>query len=407
MPSSLNYPKIRPVEAFPVDQDGGDMFAVCDPTGLAKAAISLSRPAMFILSLMDGEHSLGDIERVFREQTGLALSRPQLERMVQQLDNAHFLDSPGLAAYFEVMVEDYHGLAVRTSGDEASFGVGEGGLSEWVERMLAEGEASSPAPSGRLVGLIAPHLDLGRGRPAYAQAYGMFKTAPPPRRVVILGTNHFGRAGAPVATRKAFQTPLGTTNTDGAFIDALERQLDVDLCEDEFDHKNEHSIELQVLILQGILRADVFDIVPVLCHDPCGPTGIAPYEGKGADLYTFGQALGRAVRDDDTPTFIIAGADLSHVGWRFGDAQELNDAFLAEVEIKDRQALDALVRDGRDAFLATLKSHDNSTRVCGAGCIYVLLTALPDVRPQLLGYHQAVDAEGGTAVTCAAVAMWE
>jgi AmmeMemoRadiSam system protein B len=261
-------------------------------------------------------------------------------------------------------------------------------------------------PKRRLAGLIAPHLDFDRGSRCYADAYGVLAVAEPPRRFVILGTNHFGRSSSVVATRKDFQTPLGTTPTDLAFIEALETQLGADLCEQEFDHQNEHSVELQVLILQHMLGADGFEIVPVLCQDPCGPTGTAPYDGNGVDLREFGEALGDLIRGDDASTMVIAGADLSHVGPRFGDDRELDARFLAEVERVDRTTLDALVADGRDGFVAALKAHDNRTRVCSAGCVYALTTALPDARPELLRYHQAVDRPSGTCVTCSAVAFW-
>src|SRR4029079_11601775 len=116
-----------------------------------------------------------------------------------------------------------------------------------------------------LAGLIAPHLDYPRGTPCYADAYGVLATMPPPKRVVILGTNHFGRASSSVATRKDFQTPLGTTRTDREFIAALEQSCGSDLCEHEFDHLREHSVELQVLVLQHLFGANSFTIVPVLC----------------------------------------------------------------------------------------------------------------------------------------------
>jgi AmmeMemoRadiSam system protein B len=226
---------------------------------------------------------------------------------------------------------------------------------------------------------------------------------------VILGTNHFGRGTGPVATGRDFQTPLGTTRTDRGFVSRLSERLGIDLCEHEFDHQQEHSVELQVLLLQHLLGPTAFQIVPVLCHDPCGPTGTGSYDGKGADLQAFARALGELVREEEasTSTIIIAGADLSHVGRRFGDDRDLDAAFLAHVERHDRIALSRLV-DSADAepFVATLRGHQNSTRVCSAGCIYALRTALPAAQVELLRYHQAVDTDSDTCVTCSAIALW-
>jgi AmmeMemoRadiSam system protein B len=224
---------------------------------------------------------------------------------------------------------------------------------------------------------------------------------------VILGTNHFGRATAPVATRKDFQTPLGLTRTDGEFLSRLDQRCGADLCAHEFDHQREHSVELQVLVLQHLLGADNFEIVPVLCHDPCGPPGTAPYDGHGVDLRVFAEALGGLIREDDTPTVVIAGADLSHVGRRFGDDRELDADFLREIERRDHEALEQVANNSAGPFVETLRNRANNTRVCSAGCIYALMTALPQARGELLRYHQAVDPEGGTGVTCTAMAFWD
>ena len=72
----------------------------------------------------------------------------------------------------------------------------------------------------------------------------------------------------------------------------------------------------------------------------------------------------------------------------------------------DRQALDALVNQDCEAFAKVLRDRENDTRVCSAGCIYAMMTALPGAKAELLAYHQAAERESGTGVTCAAVAVW-
>lgn len=326
--------------------------------------------------------------------------------MLAQLDAAHYLDSDSFASYFKSLIDDYRVAPARVSGNGASLGLSED-CAGTIQQMMSRCEVALTGTSERrLAGLIAPHLDYARGTPCYADAYGVLATMPAPKRVVILGTNHFGRATSSVITRKDFQTALGTTRTDREFIAALEQSCEADLCEHEFDHLREHSVELQVLILQHLLGPNNFQIVPVLCQDPCGPTGTGPYDGKGVDLHVFADALGRLIRKDDKPTLIIAGADLSHVGRRFGDARDLDQSFLAEIERYDRKALVAVSNNDHKNFLNTLTDARNQTRVCSVGCIYALMTALPDARAELLRYHQAADIKTETCVTCAAVAFW-
>lgn len=408
MPFAHTRPVLRPVEVYPGHEGGRRVIIVHDPAGMAEGTLTVTPPGLFIMSKCDGEHGLDEICAAFAEEFGQPLPRQQLEEMLEQLDAARYLEGPRFQAYFQSLVDAYGAAPARCSGDAASFGADGDGLDGMIARILA-GSRRTPADRSdrRLVGLIAPHLDYPRGEPCYADAYATLAAAPRAERFIILGTNHFGRATGPVATRKDFQTPLGTTRTDRGFLARLERRCGVDLCEHEFDHQREHSVELQVIMLQQILGAENFQIVPVLCHDPCGPTGTASYDGNGADLRDFAHALGDLIREDPTPTVIIAGADLSHVGHRFGDEEELDETFLRHIEKQDRQALEHLTAGDEGAFVSVLRDRCNSTRVCSAGCIYALLAALPTADVELLRYHQAADRDSGTGVTCCAAALWE
>jgi AmmeMemoRadiSam system protein B len=227
----------------------------------------------------------------------------------------------------------------------------------------------------------------------------------PIERAVILGTNHFGRGCGVVATDKPFETPLGTTSTDRAFLAEVERAGGAGLCDNDFDHQREHSVELQVLILQHLFGPTNFQIVPLLCPDPCGPTGTA-CDGQGMDLRVFAEALGKVLQSRARGTVVIAGADLSHFGRRFGDDCDLEPPFLIEVERKDREVLGAMVAGRSDLFLESIKGRGNDTRICSAGSLYTLMTALAGARAELLQYHQAVDRDSGTAVSCSAMVLW-
>ncbi len=403
------HPRIRALEAIPVQEDGRTFFVLHDPLGLAESSLQISsREVLVLFQLMDGSRSLDEITDAFRQTFQQEVPRDQLEQMVAQLDEAHLLDSPAFEAYYGGLVERYREGPARMSAEAASFGAEDGRLEPLLAGMLETPSTfDRDLPSGRVAGLIAPHLDYPRGTPCYAEAYRLLAGIDPPERVIILGTNHFGRATSVVATGKDFQTPLGLTRTDRAFIDTLSDRCAYDLLEHEYDHQREHSVELQVLILQHLFGADAFEIVPALCHNPCGPTGTAPYDGHGVDLTDFSSALGEAIRQDDKSTLVIAGADLSHVGRHFGNDRDLDDDFLHEVAEKDLQALDAI--DGRepDEFLSCITARENDTQICSAGCIYALMTALPEATPRVLRYHQAVDPSAGICVSCAAAGFWD
>jgi AmmeMemoRadiSam system protein B len=119
----------------------------------------------------------------------------------------------------------------------------------------------------------------------------------------------------------------------------------------------------------------------------------------------FAAILGDAIRHADEPVCVLAGADLSHVGPRFGDACRLEADFMAQVERRDRQLLAHVERNDPAAMLAHLRREQNPTRICSSGCLVVALSALPQAKVELLCYDQAVTPEIQTAVTCAALAL--
>ena len=112
----------------------------------------------------------------------------------------------------------------------AGFGVPAAELPRWLSAAMdaAETSPSVHRAAGALRAIVAPHLDFPRGRPAYAAAYAALRQSlqetEPPGRVVILGTNHFGRSSSVVGTEKDFQTPWGVLETDRAFLQRLRQE---------------------------------------------------------------------------------------------------------------------------------------------------------------------------------------
>src|SRR5262249_33577946 len=160
-----------------------------------------------------------------------------------------------------------------------------------------------------------------------------------------------------------FVTPWGIVPVDREFLGRLQAACVGDLIPYEMDHLREHSVELQVVWLHHVL-GDGVRIVPALCPDPCGPQGTRPGDGTGVDLREFPLALGRLIAEEDEPTLVIAGADLSHVGRYFGDEQPLEQPFLDAVRDTDAAALACIVRGDAEAFREHMTATGNPTRVC-------------------------------------------
>lgn len=397
-PAPADRPKLRPVEAFPL-AGGEDEFIVRDAAMLSGAQLSVSRGALMLMSLMDGTRTRGEILTELSEAAGQSIAADTLDQIITHLNEALLLEGEFFQAFYKGLVDDYRAAGVREMPSAAQLGI-EDASGRVFDEILAG--AQTPQPDSLPRGVIAPHLDYPRGTPCYADAYAALINRPPPKRVVVLGTNHFGRSTSVVATGSDFETPLGRTKVDREFIERLERTAGP-LREFEYDHVREHSVELQVAFLQHVFGAGAFTLVPVLCPDPCGPTGTKPMDGRGIDLADFAAALREQIENDDADTLLVAGADLSHIGREFGDDVDLDKPLLTQIETHDRTVLAKLIEESPAAFIDALASCGNATRVCSAGCISALATALSDASPTLLRYHQAVTAEPDACVTCAAV----
>jgi AmmeMemoRadiSam system protein B len=390
-------PKLRPIEVIPTIQGGRRMITLHDPTGLARGVASLSPVAFFIVSHFDGRHDLAEIQADFARQFGQALPLDRIHEMIEQLEEAGYLDGPRFERHYAQLAEGYRSTATHRARLPLEPQQLEAGLAAIVAA------AERAAKGGSVAGIVAPHLDYERGRRCYAAAYGALRQRSAARRFVILGTNHFGRARGVVATDKPFETPLGVTPIDPQLMAALRTRCGDALFEHQFDHQHEHSVELQIVLLQKLFGADRIHVVPLLCPDVCEAEDESG--SPRPSLTEVAEALRDAVAQSSDPVCIVAGADFSHVGRRFGDDRDLDRDFLQEVEQHDRQLLHRIEQNDPEGMLQLLRQARNPTKVCSGGCLYIVLAALPDAKVELLHYHQAANPEIETAVTSAALAL--
>ncbi|RMF83207.1 MAG: AmmeMemoRadiSam system protein B [Planctomycetota bacterium] len=393
-------PALRYVDVVPVEGDDGDpRFVLRDPSQIAPHAMAVSAAGYFVCAHLDGGHSCADIQRAFLHQFGAMIAPEDVQELVEALDDALLLHTERYEKAYESARKAFADSDVRDNRDRWP---DEATLRKELDRCLAAGAS---VEVDRLRGVVAPHLDYERGFPCYADAYAALRAAGPAERYVILGTNHFGRSRSVVATGKDFLTPLGRVRNDVEWLERIESALGRNLREHEFDHAREHSIELQVHLLQALWPRHGFEIAAFLCPDPCGPTGTRPADGEGPDLEDFINALRVALDESAKTTVLIASADLSHVGMHFGDSEPTTDAFLEDVGRNDRRLLELLTQRREREFVDDVARAGNHTRICSVGCVYTLFRALPDARSRVLRYHQAENRETETTVSCAAMLL--
>ena len=391
--------------------EGREVVCLRDPTGLTPAVLTVPRSLAPILALFDGTRSLVDVQGEIMRACGELVLRSQLESMLEVLDEHLFLEGPRAdaerarqrAAFLDAPTRPAF-LAGRSYDAEPDALAA--ALAGHFETPDGPGPIGSPRDV-RVQGLVAPHIDFTRGGPAYAWAYRALAEARDADCFIVLGTAHAGLDGHSfAATAKAYETPFGRLEVDREVLDAVTRRAPDDLFAAELAHRGEHSVEFQAVWLRYLWhRAGGGErrIVPLLAsfvHE-CLLRGKSPAGEPGVE--TVLDALQGAMATVPRRYCVVAGADLAHVGPRYGDEWRADGPQLARVQSEDRALLAPVVRADADGFFAEALRQQDRNRICGLSPIYALLRLQPGGTGRLLHYGQWPDPEG--AVTFASVSF--
>ena len=406
-------PRLRALEAFPVQHEGQQCIALRDPAGFTDQIAVLPPLLLDLVSLFDGEHSIAQIQDIMRRRHGEAPSADQIAAVVERFDRAGFLDSERFAARRLALEDEFRGSPVRPASHAGGAYAGEPAeLTAQIDAFFTGPDGpdhpeSTPAAarasrSSGLSALIAPHIDFHRGGSTYGWAYKEILDRSDADLYVILGTCHAGMADPFSVTLKPYDTPLGAVPVDREFYEGLAGRAGQDLLASEPAHRREHSIEFQTVMLQRLLgRRRPFMILPVLAsylHEAIWRRGRPEADAR---VPRFVDALRDTIASSSRRICLIAGVDLAHVGPRFGDAAPNTADSLAAVEAADRRMLEPVVAADAGGFFASVAADGDARRICGLSPIYTLLRLLPGSSGRLLRYTQWPDPEG--AVTFCAV----
>lgn len=420
--TSAGNPRLRALEAFPVEHEGQRCVALRDPAGFTDQIAVLPAALLDMVSLFDGEHSVEKIQEILGRRHDPAPTAEQIADVVERFDAAGFLDSDRFRERRRALEDAFRQSPVRPAahaggayaGDAAELQVqidgffsGPDGPDTAINGDVSLYPVASPsaaAPQTRTRALIAPHIDFHRGGSTYAWAYRELLERSDADLYVVLGTCHAGMPDPFAVTLKPHDTPLGPVPVDREFYDALSRRAGQDLLASEPAHRAEHSIEFQAVMLQHIVgRRRPFAILPVLAsylHESLWSGGDPEADPR---VPRFVDALRETMAASSRRVCLVAGVDLAHVGPRFGDPKPNTAASLARVERDDRTMLESVVGVDARGFYAGVAADHDARRICGLSPIYTLLRLLPEARGRLLRYSQWADPQG--AVTFCAVAF--
>lgn len=245
-----------------------------------------------------------------------------------------------------------------------------------------------PAKPERLRADIESYLSGSKKTPAIAcmvphagymysgqVAGAVFSRLEIPARCIVLGPNHTGR-GHPLAILKegTWRTPLGEIPIDSELAENLIREFPA-FSEDSTAHRFEHSVEVEVPILQ-VCRPDV-KFVP-----------IAIGTGQLVLLEKLGQALAEVLKKGKEPALIVASSDMNH----YEDD--------ATTRVKDRKAIEKILALDAAGLYETVMNE--SISMCGFGPAIIMLTAarrLGAQQAELVQYATSADVSGDHKVT--------
>jgi MEMO1 family protein len=408
----VDYPKLRAINIFPIQNSGQATFCLQDPENISEKALFLSPPLYFVVSFFDGLHSIRDIQAEYMRKFGEFLYTERLQGIISQLDDALFLEGERFQEALRQKEENFKKASFREAVFAGkSYEADPDRLRAQLEGYFRGIDSSGPLGTKKgengLKGVIVPHIDFQKGEACYAFGHREIREESSPECFVIFGTAHTSMENPFCLTRKDFFTPLGPLKVDRELVDAVQSRYAADLFKDEGVQRSEHSIEFQCVFLRYLYpEPNPLKIVPILSgsfHEAIDK-GVSPMELE--PIRRFIDALKEAVSFLGRKVCYIASADLSHMGLQFGDRESIREYDLRVLSQEDGEMLEYAKRMDGEGFFSSISREKDRRRICGLSPIYSILKVLEAKGGELLKYDQAFTPETHSVVSFASLAFY-
>ena len=194
------------------------------------------------------------------------------------------------------------------------------------------------------------------------------------KKIILLGPNHTGQ-GEPysIMADGEWVTPLGSIKIDVKLAASI---LEASKCleEDTLAHRQEHSLEVELPILQYFKES--FEIVP-----------IAFMSDDLAVLKKIGEEIALGIKNSglQDEVMLLASSDMTHY-----ESQE-------SAQTKDKLAIAAILELDPDKLMRRIKTYNIS--MCGYAPVIVMLSAVNSLgakSAELIKYETSAKATGDT-----------
>ncbi|MCX7981329.1 MAG: AmmeMemoRadiSam system protein B [Syntrophales bacterium] len=363
------------------------MILVRDPEGVCEEELLISREVAYVLLLLDGSRSLRDIQVEYMRAFGELIYMERLDELVSYLDERFLLFSPRYEKRREELKGEYEKKTERPPALAGkSYPADPRELMSFLTHLFAR-SAETKCGSTNIRGILSPHIDYGRGAEVYSTTYPHLRDIAA-KLVVVFGTSHRPLKRLWAVSLKDFVSPLGRVLVPRQLKEIINRSS-LSRYIDEWPHRLEHSIELQIPLLQFFLNDD-FTVFPVLMG------GMEDFvtgrrSGNDQEVEDLLASLTSCLEKFGRPYILLSAADLAHIGFQFGDMGPLGANVLEKSRRRDEMLLECIRKCDADGFLELIKEERDSRRICGLAPIYFQLRLLRGSRGEIVSYKQWTD----------------
>lgn len=402
------YPVLRNLQFSPI-KEGEEQFVVLwDPTGLSKEKLVLPLNYFFIIQHFDGDHSLQEIGGLYLKRFGEFLMPNKVEQLVSDLNDKLFLEGDRAEEARRQAQKDYRQSPLRKATFAGRSYEADGQkLRKQLDGFFTSKEGPDFKPSEnqgkKIKGLVVPTYDVKQAGPIYAWGYKELQEAEQPDLYVVVGTAHAGLESLVAVTDKDFETPLGVVATDQVIVGKLKAQMPQFFSED-LCHQAEHAIEFQLPFLQHLVGAKKpITIVPIL-------TSFSALslrdESVRQSVEQFVTGLRNILAESGRDYCVIAGAELAHLGMRYGDSAPPTDFSFHRSMQFDLEMLKPVEELKPEEFAAYIQKENDQRRISGFSPIYSLLRLIQAEKGQVLRYDRGITDQYNSTVTYASMAFF-
>jgi AmmeMemoRadiSam system protein B len=391
-------PRLRSTLAAEPD---GDQILIHDPHRVGQP-IRVTPLGLEIVKHFSGEFTLAQIqESVIRITGGYKVELQVLANLTATLEESLLLDTPrfreriGGPIRQPSCIGSYHADPKKLRAQLRELFTAPGGPGE-------AGETSG----GDLRAVLVPHMDYGRGNITYGHGFKELIENTDATVFVIVATSHYSHHRLTLS-RQHFATPLGIAETDQTYIERIVAEYGNGLFDDELAHLPEHSIELEVVLLQYLLeKRRPFKIVPLLVGSfgDCVRSDTDP--GRKRDIAKMVKALRAAEAGCTEKVCYVISGDLAHIGPKFGDEQRAEGPWLEASRTQDEAILTRLNGADPAGYFETIAGEADARRICGLPPTWLTLATIQPKRGKVLHYQQFVHPQGHESVSFAAAAFY-